>query len=237
VRLGAPRTGEASASLLRALLVLALCASGRATAAEEAGRGPAIYEICGACHGPSAGGIESLAAPPLAGRESWYLLRQLRNFSTGVRGGKADAEAEEMRQILATVPAESDWKDIVDFVRGMPGASRSPSASSGDVARGERLFVTCAACHGAHAEGNEALDAPALAGLPPWYLGRQLQKFRAGTRGSAAQDAPSARMRAAAAVLGSDGDIAAVSAYIGAMTPAAVPTAPKQASGATATHP
>src|SRR5262249_23197935 len=35
---------------------------------------------------PGGRGIESLAAPPLAGRESWYLLRQLHNFKSGARG-------------------------------------------------------------------------------------------------------------------------------------------------------
>ena len=115
-----PRAGEAAASFSRALLALALCAAVPAAQAQDSGRGPALYEICGACHGPTAGGLESLAAPPLAGREAWYLLRQLRNFSSGARGGKADPEAEEMRQILAVVPTESDWQAVLDTVRTSP---------------------------------------------------------------------------------------------------------------------
>ena len=55
----------------------------------------------------------------------------------------------------------------------------SPLAQSADAAAGEKLFATtCVACHGAKAEGNSALQAPALAGQQADYLQRQLTQFR-----------------------------------------------------------
>ena len=41
----------------------------------------------------------------------------------------------------------------------------------------------CASCHGAKGEGNPAFQAPAIAGLPDWYVRGQLEAFRAGRRG------------------------------------------------------
>lgn len=47
----------------------------------------------------------------------------------------------------------------------------SPLAQSADAAAGEKLFATtCVACHGAKAEGNPALQAPALAGQQAPHL-------------------------------------------------------------------
>ena len=42
----------------------------------------------------------------------------------------------------------------------------------------------CATCHGPQGQGMEQVKAPAIAGLPAWYLQRQLDNFRTGRRGS-----------------------------------------------------
>ena len=42
----------------------------------------------------------------------------------------------------------------------------------------ERLYINnCAQCHGADGRGNESISAPAIAGLPDWYIERQLNYF------------------------------------------------------------
>ena len=200
--------------LCGALIVLTLWPTFSFAQAAEVERGAGIYDICGACHGPQAQGTESLGAPPLAGQQRSYLLRQLRNFQLGARGGTADAEGQEMRQILATVPAESDWRAVIDFVMRM-SAPRLEKLTEAQTGRGRRIYATCAPCHGAAGEGNESLNAPNLAHLPGWYIAAQLHKFRKGIRGAAAADEPGSRMRAAAATLSSEKDIVAVSNYIG----------------------
>ena len=47
-----------------------------------------------------------------------------------------------------------------------------------------QLFQLCSACHGPQGHGNRELMAPAIAGLPEWYVVNQLKKFRNGGRGA-----------------------------------------------------
>ena len=42
----------------------------------------------------------------------------------------------------------------------------------------------CVKCHGPKGHGSDQVKAPAIAGLPAWYLQRQLNNFRSGRRGS-----------------------------------------------------
>ncbi len=44
--------------------------------------------------------------------------------------------------------------------------------------------AACASCHGARGEGNDGLGAPRLAGLPAWYLLKQMRDYAAGARKS-----------------------------------------------------
>jgi cytochrome c553 len=89
--------------------------------------------------------------------------------------------------------------------------------------RGEQLFQLCAQCHGAAGEGNELFLSPSLAGLPDWYVSRQLHKFRDGTRGLHPDDVAGMRMRPMAMWLKTDEDIDAVTAYVSSLPPARPP--------------
>jgi cytochrome c553 len=71
------------------------------------------------------------------------------------------------------------------------------SAATAHGATGQQLFAACVACHGARAEGNPAVGAPALAGQSTSYLQRQLRNFGAGLRGTHHEDVYGAQMRAA----------------------------------------
>lgn len=62
-------------------------------------------------------------------------------------------------------------------------AETGDSKSRSDHERGQALYRSCQACHGTRGEGSTAMNAPRLAGQFPWYLERQLQNFRSGTRG------------------------------------------------------
>lgn len=64
-----------------------------------------------------------------------------------------------------------------------------------DLAHGEKLFALCATCHGDAAQGNQMLGAPAIAGLPGWYVQGQLVKFSTGLRGKHFDDQEGMRMR------------------------------------------
>ncbi|MCB1669566.1 MAG: c-type cytochrome [Gammaproteobacteria bacterium] len=54
----------------------------------------------------------------------------------------------------------------------------------------------CATCHGAYGQGNPVVGGPSLAGLEPWYLRSQLEKFRAGWRGAQRDYIPAYEMQA-----------------------------------------
>ena len=82
------------------------------------------------------------------------------------------------------------------------------------IALGEELYETCAPCHGDAGEGNADIEAPAIAGLPQWYIEAQLSGFQAGYRGKHADDLPALRMRPMAVSLNRDVDIPSVAEYV-----------------------
>lgn len=92
------------------------------------------------------------------------------------------------------------------------------------VALGEELFDTCAPCHGANGGGNPVIAAPAIAGLPQWYVAAQLEGFKAGFRGRHADDLPGLRMRPMAVSLNREGDIQSVAEYVASLTAVLTPS-------------
>lgn len=84
----------------------------------------------------------------------------------------------------------------------------------GDPAAGEEHYVNCTACHGPRGEGNEQLSAPKLAGMAPWYLIRQLEKFQSGARGADPDNTYGQQMRPFATMLSERRAMADVAAYI-----------------------
>jgi cytochrome c553 len=79
-------------------------------------------------------------------------------------------------------------------------------------------FTFCTVCHGAEGNGNVAINAPKIAGLEPWYLKRQLELFRAGTRGTKSTDLPGLEMQPVGMQL-DDLTIEKVVAYVGTFSP------------------
>lgn len=125
---------------------------------------------------------------------------------------EGDLSSMEMRPMAAALTDEQ-IKEVAAFV----AATRSdlPAATiEGNVENGQRLFGTCAVCHGVRAEGNIALGSPALTGLNDWYLVKQLRSFKDGTRGSKPGDTYGMQMRSSAGFLADDQAIHDVVAYI-----------------------
>ena len=86
-----------------------------------------------------------------------------------------------------------------------------------DVAAGKAAYAICVACHGANGEGNQALNAPRLAGQEPWYIRRQLAAYKAGTRGTAPGDIPGMQMRPMAMTVATPEQEANLIEYIGTL--------------------
>lgn len=92
-----------------------------------------------------------------------------------------------------------------------------------DVDHGADEYKLCASCHGFKGEGNELVNAPALASQEDWYLDRQIRNFRDGVRGSSADDEHGHTMALMSQGLESDEQIADIVAYIGKLPAPASP--------------
>ncbi len=80
-------------------------------------RGAQLYGPCTACHGADGRGNAQLGAPPIHQASDWYLLTQLSNFKSGVRGAKpGDTHGALMRPMAATLPDEQAMRDVVAHI-------------------------------------------------------------------------------------------------------------------------
>lgn len=150
--------------------------------------------FCLTCHGTDGQGNQGIDAPRLAGMEPWYLKRQLELFRDGLRGTHPEDIPGQEMQPMAEILSDESITDIIDWAGTWEYQPAEITITDGDAARGEQLYQTCAACHGADGEGNEAMNAPALAGQNDWYLMNQLVNFKEGYRGYDPQDRYGAQM-------------------------------------------
>lgn len=181
---------------------------------------PAQFIYCTTCHGVELKGNIAVDAPRLNGMADWYVRAQLKAFKQGLRGTHPQDLLGMEMQPQAAMLADEDLEAAARFVASVPvRTSTLEYTVAGDAARGETLYATCAACHGAEGQGSQVLGAPALAGQSDWYLLRQLEKYAIGARGYDPADTAGQQMRATMAVLGSAGDAADVVAYINTLPP------------------
>ncbi|OGO79090.1 MAG: hypothetical protein A2203_03045 [Chromatiales bacterium RIFOXYA1_FULL_46_5] len=175
-------------------------------------------QYCLVCHGSNAQGNEAISAPNLAILPDWYLSSQLESFQSGWRGHQTtDAYSKEMMAVAKSMSPE-DIKRAIGFIKGFR-VSKVVETLDGNVNHGKNLFQTCATCHGAAAEGNQAMGAPPLAGQYSWYLLRQLQAYRSGQRGADEKDARGTLMKQIAVTLQQDQDLHDLVAYINTLSP------------------
>ncbi len=168
---------------------------------------------CTTCHGVDGIGNEEVSAPRLAGMEVWYLQRQLESFRAGIRGThKMDLQGIEMRAMAEDL-SDASIKDIVAWV-GTWEFKPAPITFAGDAEAGKALYTACASCHGAQAQGNEAMGAPALAGQNDWYLATQLHNFKKAYRGRQPGDRFGSQMIVMASMLVDDTAIENIVSYI-----------------------
>jgi len=101
------------------------------------------------------------------------------------------------------------------------GLLQVATVAAADSTAGQTLYATCAACHGAQAQGNKALGAPRLNHLQAFYLGAQLVKFKQGLRGGSGATAQAMQMAPMAGMLADDQAVVGVSVYITTLSSAA----------------
>ena len=83
----------------------------------DASKGAAAYAVCTACHGADGAGNVALGSPSLTGANDWYMLRQLKNFKSGVRGTAAgDVRGSQMRPMAMTLPDEQAMLNVLAHI-------------------------------------------------------------------------------------------------------------------------
>jgi cytochrome c553 len=100
-------------------------------------------------------------------------------------------------------------------------------------ASGEEMFQLCSQCHGMAGEGHREYNAPSIAGLPQWYIERQLKKFKSGVRGTHPSDVAGMMMRPMTRTFHNDGDLEEVAVYVSRLNR---PVARHELSGGNADH-
>jgi cytochrome c oxidase subunit 2 len=89
-------------------------------AAGDPERGKALYAVCATCHGDQGEGMEDMNGPALAGREAWYLKRQLQNFKSGARGGDSrDIYGLQMAPMAQLLTDEQAIDDVVAYISSL----------------------------------------------------------------------------------------------------------------------
>ncbi len=161
------------------VLAALLCLQGAAWGADGAAQMQRGEELvmgrCFLCHGAT-GDSSSPLYPKLAGQNSEYMLKQLRNFKRGER------DSSDMRKVVADMD-ENDMQSVAFFFsRQQP--SRGNSAYAEMRALGEKLFSQgdparglkpCRECHGDNGAGSATL--PRIAGQHTLYIETQLTLF------------------------------------------------------------
>lgn len=82
-------------------------------------KGEVGFAMCMGCHGPNAQGNQQMKAPALAGQDGWYLLTQLKNFKTGIRGSNPrDDSGAIMRGMVGTLNDEA-MKNVAAYLQSL----------------------------------------------------------------------------------------------------------------------
>jgi len=166
-------------------------------------------QVCQGCHGMD-GNSTGEMIPKLSGQYEGYIIKQMRNYLTGVR-------SHAIMNGMAAQLSEQDVADISAYFSKqvpMKGSGASPSQkgsklfNNGDI---ENLVMTCAYCHGVNGKGlvPPAQMYPIIGGQHKAYLFKQLVNFREDDR----MNSPSVIMNKIVRSL-SDKDIDALAEYI-----------------------
>jgi cytochrome c oxidase subunit 2 len=226
---------------IKILAAIALCGLPFAANAEEeidieAGR--TLWEFCAFCHNAGGFGGERMDAPKLAGDPAWYTERQLRMFRNKTRGSHPD-DQPGLQMFVYSYPLIDDAaiRNMAAFIETLETDPAEPvpdrmarrpknrpyewdttfavmtAEREADPVVGEKLYTTCAACHGEQGAGNQEMNGPRLDNKQDWYLIRQLKYFKYGARG-VHEDDVYGRQMAELGTPATDQDIVDVVAYI-----------------------
>jgi cytochrome c553 len=164
--------------------------------------GKKVAAFCANCHGDGGNSIKP-DVPNLAGQNAYYLLAQLREFSTTQR------KSNEFKKRLVNVMSPDEKIGMVVFYAGQE-VTFKPSSDSALVKKGGELYAKrCAECH--ERDGRGTREYSRIAGQQAGYLTTSLKGYRDGS------GARIDRQMAVEVKPMTDADIAAVVAYVSSM--------------------
>lgn len=169
-----------------------------------------VSEVCIACHGVDGNGGQLVIPeyPKLAGKQSEYLKKQLRDYQTGKRKNPVMAPMavnltpEQIEEVSAYYAAQPNKPNQV-----LNPALLESGKKIYDDGNPETGVPACAGCHLPDARGN--MRYPHLAGQNAQYSYGQLKKFSSGER-----DNDRGLVMQSLALRMTDAEMKAVSEYI-----------------------
>lgn len=200
---------------LSAAALLAIALPLGSARAQDLERGEALFKLCAQCHRANGSGDPVVLAPSIAGLPQWFVEAQLHKFKNGGRGSHFDdIGGMRMRPMSMWLRDDADVTHVSAYVASLPRVELEPTLEGGDPESGKQKYAVCIACHGPNAQGNQALNAPPLAGMSDWYQLTSLKNFKAGVRGTNPKDAIGALMRPMSMTLADEQAMLDVIAYI-----------------------
>jgi cytochrome c553 len=164
--------------------------------------GSKVAAFCANCHGDGGNSVKP-DVPNLAGQNAYYLLEQVREFSTTQR------KSNEFKKRLVNVMTVDEKIGMVVFYAGQEVAFK-PSSDPTLAKRGGELYAKhCAECH--ENDGRGAREYSRIAGQQTGYLTTSLKGYRDGT-GARMDREMAAKMKSM-----KDADIAALVAFVSSM--------------------
>ncbi len=82
--------------------------------------GKQACETCIPCHGEFGQGAQALDAPRLSNQHDWYIVRQLENFKSGIRGGhQNDIYGAQMRIMSQMLESDERIRAVAAYVASL----------------------------------------------------------------------------------------------------------------------
>ena len=150
-------------------------------------------------------------------------LRRVEQIRAEEKVARDRAAAARLEMLNARVAAAAEHQ--AQYAAAQEKAARDAlvAALPGDPSKGRGSYMVCMACHGMNGEGQRAFNSPRLSGLEPWYIKRQLLKFKEGVRGMHPQDIYGMQMAPMAKLIYNEETLDNVVAHIASLEPGKTP--------------
>lgn len=164
-----------------AAVAMLLSASGAMAGDGNIEAGKIKTVLCAACHAKDGISI-NLNWPNLAGQKETYLIKQLKDFREGRRGGEVMPDYTQKLSDQDIEDLAAYYSSLKPCARRSRGDTPTADIEGTDIGAGRKMAASsCVSCHGEKGLSNNE-QWPNLAGQKYNYLVQQLKDFRDGTR-------------------------------------------------------